>query len=57
VRSADPATLLARGWTITRTDAGDLVRRPADAPTGTTLHTRTAEGTLVSVVVTPGGTT
>jgi exodeoxyribonuclease VII large subunit len=46
----DPALALARGWSITTTAAGQLVRRPADAPPGTELVTRLAEGTLHSTV-------
>jgi exodeoxyribonuclease VII large subunit len=44
----DPARTLARGWSITRTADGTLVRDPADAPPGTTLVTRTAGGELTS---------
>lgn len=44
----DPARTLARGWSITRTAAGDLVRSPADAPPGTVLVTTLAEGELTS---------
>jgi exodeoxyribonuclease VII large subunit len=50
VRAADPAVLLARGWSITRDEAGHLVTGPADAPPGAILHTVTAGGTVVSVV-------
>jgi exodeoxyribonuclease VII large subunit len=49
----DPAVLLARGWSITRTPDGRAVRRPADAPAGTVLETILAEGTLTSRVVDP----
>jgi len=47
----DPALALARGWSITTTADGRLVRRPADAPPGTELVTRLAEGALRSTVV------
>lgn len=47
----DPALALARGWSITTTAAGRLVRRPTDAPPGTELVTRLAEGTLHSTVI------
>lgn len=50
-RLADPARLLARGWSVTHTAAGLLVRDPADAPPGTPLHTIVAAGTLYSQVV------
>jgi exodeoxyribonuclease VII large subunit len=48
VNAYDPARTLARGWSITRTEAGELVRSPADAPTGTVLRTTLAEGELTS---------
>lgn len=44
----DPARTLARGWSITRTGAGTLVRSPADAPPGTALVTTLADGSLRS---------
>ncbi|MEZ5139211.1 MAG: exodeoxyribonuclease VII large subunit [Acidimicrobiales bacterium] len=47
----DPALALARGWSITTTATGRLVRRPADAPPGTELITRLAQGTVHSTVV------
>ncbi len=46
----DPARTLARGWSITRTQAGDLVRSPTDAPPETTLVTTLAEGEVRSRV-------
>ena len=45
---ADPAAMLARGWSITRTADGALVREVADAPTDTVLHTQVADGVVVS---------
>jgi exodeoxyribonuclease VII large subunit len=50
VSAADPAVLLARGWSITRTAAGELVRAPDDAPPGTELVTAVAAGEVRSVV-------
>lgn len=50
VRALDPARVVARGWSITRTDDGGLVRRVGDAPVGTTLRTTVADGVLVSTV-------
>lgn len=44
----DPVRTLARGWSITRTAEGGLVRSPADAPPGTVLVTTLAEGELTS---------
>lgn len=49
-RALDPARVVARGWSITRTADGRLVRRLNDAPAGTTLHTTVADGTLESTV-------
>jgi exodeoxyribonuclease VII large subunit len=59
VRAHDPQLALARGWSITTTTDGTLVRRPADAPPGTTLVTRVAGGQVTSTVTdtsTPTGT-
>ncbi len=50
VHALDPARVLARGWSITRTADGHLVRSTADAPPGTGLHTRVADGTISSTV-------
>lgn len=52
----DPVNLLARGWSITTTADGRLVRRPDDAPPGSMVHTRVAGGRLTSRVteVEPG---
>lgn len=49
-RLLDPAQVLARGWSITRTDGGHLVRDPADAPAGTRLVTTTRGGDVRSTV-------
>ncbi len=46
----DPARSLARGWSITRTADGRLVRSSDDAPDGTVLVTTVAEGTVTSRV-------
>jgi exodeoxyribonuclease VII large subunit len=46
----DPARVLARGWSITRTAQGDLVRSVSDAPAGSRLLTRVADGTISSTV-------
>lgn len=48
INAYDPARSLARGWSITRTATGALVRSPADAPPGTVLVTTLAEGELAS---------
>ena len=53
LRALDPARALARGWSITHTADGDLVRGPADAPPGATIVTTTAAGTIESTVDPP----
>jgi exodeoxyribonuclease VII large subunit len=50
VRAHDPQLVLARGWSITTTADGALVRSPADTPPGTTLVTRVADGHVISTV-------
>jgi exodeoxyribonuclease VII large subunit len=50
VGALDPARVLARGWSITRTAEGALVRGVADAPPGTALATRVHDGTVHSTV-------
>jgi exodeoxyribonuclease VII large subunit len=47
-RALDPAHTLARGWSITRTADGRLVRRPSDVAPGMVLVTTLAEGELHS---------
>ena len=49
----DPQRVLARGFSITRTDDGRVVRRATEVPPGHHLHTTVAEGTLVSRVEEP----
>jgi exonuclease VII large subunit len=39
---------LARGWSITRTTSGTVVRRTADVSRGDTLVTTVADGTITS---------
>ena len=50
VRSLDPVNVLARGWSITRTADGRLVRDPADVAVGDLLTTELARGALRSRV-------
>ena len=57
VRALDPALLLARGWTITRTADGVVVRRPDDVAPGDVLVTQLAGGTITSRVEPDGRTT
>ena len=51
VAAADPTRLLARGWSLTRTADGRLVRSPADAPPGAEVVTTLAAGQLRSQVL------
>ena len=46
----DPVNLLARGWSITRTDDGRVVRSVSGAPPGAIIHTEVADGTVTSRV-------
>lgn len=48
--AADPIRLLARGWSLTRTADGRLVRTAADATDGTELITTLADGEIRSTV-------
>ncbi len=50
LRAADPAVLLRRGWSITRTAQGDVVRAVADVDSGDTLVTEVADGSIISNV-------
>jgi exodeoxyribonuclease VII large subunit len=50
VASLDPAVQLARGWTITRNSAGDIVRSTTDLAPGDTLTTSLIDGQATSVV-------
>jgi exodeoxyribonuclease VII large subunit len=55
--AVDPEVALARGWTITRTDSGRLVRSIAEVKAGTVLRTTTMDGMIASTVTatTPTG--
>jgi exodeoxyribonuclease VII large subunit len=48
--AVDPVRALARGWTITRTTEGALVRSTAGVAPGQVLHTTLADGTVTSTV-------
>jgi exodeoxyribonuclease VII large subunit len=50
VSAVDPAVQLARGWSITRDEAGDIVRSIDDVPIGTTLTTDLIDGRVTSTV-------
>lgn len=51
LRLLDPRRVLERGYTITRTDDGRLVRAARDVDRGTGLVTETADGAVRSTVV------
>ncbi len=48
VSAVDPAVQLARGWSITRDEAGGIVRSVDDVATGTTLTTDLLDGRITS---------
>lgn len=50
VRLLDPRHVLARGWSITRTSTGRVVRSVDDVAVGETVVTVVADGSLVSTV-------
>ena len=50
LRILDPAAILARGWSITRTSDGELVRSVSDVASGEALRTRLGDGTVASTV-------
>ena len=50
LRLLDPATTMARGWSITRDDNGDVVRSTARVKPGARLVTTVADGTITSTV-------
>jgi exodeoxyribonuclease VII large subunit len=52
LRALDPARLLARGWSITTTADGRLLRSSSTAEPGAVLVTRLADGTVTSTVTT-----
>jgi len=52
VAALDPSRALARGWSITRSEAGTVVRRRDDVGPGDLLVTTVADGTITSLVAT-----
>ncbi len=50
LRALDPSRLLARGWSITTTADGRLLRSSSTAEPGAVLVTRVADGTVTSTV-------
>jgi exodeoxyribonuclease VII large subunit len=49
----DPANLLRRGWSITRTAGGDVVRSVDQLAAGDTILSRFADGEVASTVTPP----
>ncbi len=50
VRLLDPRNVLARGWSITRTTSGRIVRNVSDVEIGDEIVTLVADGSLVSTI-------
>jgi len=50
VRLLDPATTMARGWSITRDSSGNVVRSISDIKKGDTIVTALADGSITSTV-------
>lgn len=50
VSAVDPTVQLARGWSITRTEAGDIVRSVADLGVGSTFTTDLLDGRVTSTI-------
>lgn len=50
INAADPAVLLQRGWSLTRTASGTLVRDVEQVSSGEAITTMLASGTISSVV-------
>lgn len=50
VSGADPTRLMARGWSITRTAGGQVVRSAAEVSVGERLTTTVADGAIISEV-------
>jgi len=50
VGAVDPARVLARGWSITRTSTGSVVRHVGDVTPGDVLITTLGDGTVTSTI-------
>jgi len=48
VRALSPASTLARGYAVVQRGDGGLVRAPGDAPAGTALRLRLADGEIAA---------
>jgi exodeoxyribonuclease VII large subunit len=49
----DPTNLLRRGWSITRTPSGEVVRSVDQIATGDTIVSRFPDGEITSTVTSP----
>ncbi len=52
-KALDPALVMARGWSLTRTSSGELVRSVGQITNGDQLLTQLLDGQLVSTVTEP----
>lgn len=52
LRAADPAVLLARGWSVTRSSDGAVIRSVDGVATGISVTTELADGSMTSTVTT-----
>lgn len=50
LRLLDPVTTMQRGWSITRTSSGEIVRSINDVQSGETIVTVLADGSVTSIV-------
>jgi exodeoxyribonuclease VII large subunit len=50
IRLLDPRNVLARGWSITRTETGRVVRSASDVASGDVIVTVVSDGTFVSTI-------
>lgn len=50
VEPLDPKRLFERGWSVTRSESGEVVRDPAAVPPGAALRTTVAKGDIISRV-------
>jgi exodeoxyribonuclease VII large subunit len=48
----DPSTVMARGWTITRNEAGAVISSAADVTAGDSITTQVVDGSISSTVTT-----
>ena len=56
IKAADPQAMLARGYSITRTADGHVVRSVAQLTPGQTIASQLADGTILSQIIKPTNT-